>query len=473
MKKVKIITIILAIVLVTLIAFLGIYVQVQNRMENKVKDYSYAMDLEGSREIRLKVDTSTTTTVKDAEGNEVEDGENLTDDEITQNGYTKEETAKNSKEVLNVENYEKTKKIIEERLKGQNVQNYVIKMDEETGDIIIDIPENDQTDAIISNISSTGKFEILDTQTNEVLMNNDDIKTVNVMYGSSSSTGTSGTTVYLNIEFTKEGAKKLEEISSNYKTVEESSETTDETTEESTEETNAEKTITMKIDDEEIMSTSFDEPLKTGKMQLSIGQAATTQEALQTNVNQAATIATVLDTGKLPVVYTVDENKYILSDMQENQLQIVGYVVIAIVAIALVVMIIRYRVLGILGSISYIGLLAMFSILIKYTNVVLSLEGIFGALVIAVLNYIFVNSVLNKLKKEEKIQKSDVKETIKETYKSFFIKIVPICITIIAFCFISWEPISSFGMVMFWGIVLIAIYNYVITNTLLKIKADK
>ena len=109
MKKVKIITIILAIVLVTLIAFLGIYVQVQNRMENKVKDYSYAMDLEGSREIRLKVDTSTTTTVKDAEGNEVEDGENLTDDEITQNGYTKEETAKNSKEVLNVENYEKTK----------------------------------------------------------------------------------------------------------------------------------------------------------------------------------------------------------------------------------------------------------------------------------------------------------------------------------------------------------------------------
>ena len=228
MKKVKIITIILAIVLVTLIAFLGIYVQVQNRMENKVKDYSYAMDLEGSREIRLKVDTSTTTTVKDAEGNEVEDGENLTDDEITQNGYTKEETAKNSKEVLNVENYEKTKKIIEERLKGQNVQNYVIKMDEETGDIIIDIPENDQTDAIISNISSTGKFEILDTQTNEVLMNNDDIKTVNVMYGSSSSTGTSGTTVYLNIEFTKEGAKKLEEISSNYKTVEGSSETTDE-----------------------------------------------------------------------------------------------------------------------------------------------------------------------------------------------------------------------------------------------------
>ena len=38
MKKVKIITITLAIILITMIAFFGIYVPVQNRMENKVRD---------------------------------------------------------------------------------------------------------------------------------------------------------------------------------------------------------------------------------------------------------------------------------------------------------------------------------------------------------------------------------------------------------------------------------------------------
>ena len=37
MKKVKILTIILAIILISAIAFLGVYSQVQNRMENKVK----------------------------------------------------------------------------------------------------------------------------------------------------------------------------------------------------------------------------------------------------------------------------------------------------------------------------------------------------------------------------------------------------------------------------------------------------
>ena len=42
MKKIKITTIILAIILVTLVAFGGVYIKTQNRMENKVKDYDFA-----------------------------------------------------------------------------------------------------------------------------------------------------------------------------------------------------------------------------------------------------------------------------------------------------------------------------------------------------------------------------------------------------------------------------------------------
>jgi hypothetical protein len=100
-------------------------------------------------------------------------------------------------------------------------------------------------------------------------------------------------------------------------------------------------------------------------------------------------------------------------------------------------------------------------IVIRYTNVILSLEGIFGILIISVLNYIFITKLLaNKNKRIE-------------AYKEFFVKIVPIIILSIAFCFVSWTPISSFGMVMFWGIVLIALYNSIITNSLLKIKTGK
>jgi len=477
MRKIKILTITLAIVLVTMIAFWGIYVPTQNRMENKVKGYSYAMDLKGSRNIRLKVNTSSKTTIKDADGKKVEDTENLTDEQITEKGYTKEEIPVNAEEVKNEENYKKAKKIIEQRLKKLGVNNYTTKLDGQTGDILIEIAENDATDTIISNLGTTGKFEITDSETGEVLMNNEDIKLANVMYGSGSSsnaTTQSGTAVYLNIEFTKEGTKKLEEISNQYVKTEDTNDTENTENTENSEETatTTEKKISMKIDDEEIMSTSFDETIKTGKLQLSIGRSTTDTTTLQGYAAQASNMAIVLDTGKMPVSYTVEENQYVLSDITNVDIQIIGYVIAGIVAIALIVLIIRYKSMGLLGTIAYIGIISLFLLLIRYANVVLSIEGIFGIGIILILNYLFINQLLAKLKKE-KIDKVTVKNIVRKTYQEFFIKIIPICIAVITFCFMQWEPISSFGMVMFWGIALMAIYHFIITNNLLKIKASK
>ena len=71
------------------------------------------------------------------------------------------------------------------------------------------------------------------------------------------------------------------------------------------------------------------------------------------------------------------------------------------------------------------------------------------------------------------LNKEKINKIIKETYSQFFVSIIPICIAVITFCFMRWIPLSSFGMVMFWGITLIAIYNLIITGSLLKIKADK
>lgn len=132
MKKIKIGTILLAIVLVTMIAFFGVYVTVQNRMENQVKPNSYAMDLKGTRMIRLKVNTGTKTVLKDAQGNEVkEEGtEELTDEQIAEKGYTKEEIPVNKEEEKNVSNYRATQKVIEKRLAKVGLSNYIIKIEE-------------------------------------------------------------------------------------------------------------------------------------------------------------------------------------------------------------------------------------------------------------------------------------------------------------------------------------------------------
>ena len=195
MKTIKILTIILLIVLVSMVGFFGIYKQNKNQVSNIVKDYTYAMDINGARTIKLALNSE------------------------------------NSDETKTEENYNKAKKVIEKRLKKLDVQEYNISLNKATGEMIIEIPEDSNTDNVVSNLTTVGKFEIVDSETSEVLMNNDDIKSSSVLYNTTSS----GTSVYLEIAFNKDGKKKLEDISKTYVKSEDNS-TENNTVENATEE---------------------------------------------------------------------------------------------------------------------------------------------------------------------------------------------------------------------------------------------
>lgn len=475
MKAVKISTIILLIILVSMIGFLGIYKQNKNQMSNVVKDYSYSMAINGARNIELVINTDTTEVMKDSEGNIIEDA---TDEEIEQNGYVTEEVAVNSDEIKTVENYNKTKEIIEKRLKKLDVQEYNISLNTKIGEIIVEIPEDDKTDTIVSNINTVGKFEIIDSETGEVLLDNSNIKSSSVLYN----TETTGTSVYLEIAFNKEGKNKLEEISKTYVHEEDETASEDNTveenaTEEQDEDTATEETvgkeITMKVDDNEIMTTSFEEPITTGKIQLSVGSATTDTKTLQGYISQAQNMATVLDSGNLPIKYEIEKNQYILSDINEEQIRNIAVAIAVLGVIGIIVLIIKYKSKGLLAGISFIGLSAIYLLLVRYANVVISVESIFGIAIILILNFIFTFMLLDKIENNLKENKENaVNKATVETYKKFFDRIIPICIMVVAFCFIKWIPISSFGMISFWGLLMIAVYNVVITRYLLKVSVE-
>ena len=439
MKTIKILTIILLIILISMIGFFGIYKQNKNQMSDTVKGYSHSMALNGGRNIKLVLSTE-------------------------------------NEDLKTVENYNKSKTIIEKRLKKLGIEEYNISLNTKTGEIIVEIPEDSKTDSIVSNINTVGKFEIIDSDTEEVLLNNDDIKSTSVLYN----TSTSGTTVNLEIAFNKEGQKKLEEISKTYvheetedtdteensteeeikeKTTSEETTSEETTSEESKSEESTDKEITMKIDDKEIMTTHFDEPITTGKMKLLVGSTTTDTKQLQDYIEQAQNMAVVLDNGNLPLTYEIEKNQYILSDISEQQ---IGYLAIAISVIAvigIIALIIKYKTKGLLAGISYVGLAALYLLLIRYTNVLISIESIFGIILVLVLNFIFTAMLLEKAGED--------KSTL-EVYKKFFNRIMPIFIMSVVFCFIKWVPISSFGMITFWGILMIAIYNFIVTKYLLK-----
>lgn len=211
MKKnvgLKILTI-LVIIAICLISFVGIYKKDKGQMVSIIPDYKLSMNLAGSRTARLTNDV-TKEVIYDSEGNVATDGTN--EDGTLKDGYTKKDEKVNKEEVLTKENYELSKQIIEKRLKANNVSDYILRQNTEDGSIMVEISEDENTNNLISDLTYLGSFEIVDSETKEVLIDNSNIKSAKAVY----SDGNSGTTVYLSIEFNKEGTKKFEEITKTY-----------------------------------------------------------------------------------------------------------------------------------------------------------------------------------------------------------------------------------------------------------------
>ena len=53
------------------------------------------------------------------------------------------------------------------------------------------------------------------------------------------------------------------------------------------------------------------------------------------------------------------------------------------------------------------------------------------------------------------------------------LKMIPLFIIAIAFTFTKRTPANSFGMVMFWGLTLVILYNLTITKLLVKYGKQK
>ena len=79
-KILRNITKILAILIICLISFVGIYVQRANRMENIVKDFALTKDLEGYRQIIIEV--SDAVEVLSSEGKVIGNTDNYNDDAL-------------------------------------------------------------------------------------------------------------------------------------------------------------------------------------------------------------------------------------------------------------------------------------------------------------------------------------------------------------------------------------------------------
>lgn len=491
-KKIKLITEILAILVICLVSFLGVYKQNTNKMENQVKDYEFGKDLKGYRELVFEV--SDATEVTDSNGKVVGNTDNYTDSNIEAYSYQKTDKKVNPDEELKLENYEKAKSIIEDRLKNLQVEDYNISMDKDNGKIYLQIPEDNRADHTVSNLLQVANFAIKDSEDNsKVYITNEDLKNTAVGYDNTEE----GTTVYLQIEFNKEGKNKLKELSTGEYATKKS---TEENKTENNENTNTEdenaveaeakvstennekiensentenennkkaessqKKIILSIDNNDMITTSFNTPIENGIMKLSMNKATNDADSISNTLQSTSTIALLVNSGKMPLTYKISANNYINTDISQDMIQKVIYVIAIIVVIALILLILKYKSRGLIASIAYIGFVALYLLLVRYTNVAITIESIVAAVIMLAINYILICKLAKIDEKDEEIKDN----AYLNEFKSAIMKLIPIFIIAVVFSFIQWTKISTFGMFMFWGILLSVVYNYIVTREML------
>ncbi len=452
-ERLKIALAVCIILFIIVVGIGGIYVHEKGNWTNILPEYQFATDLKGYRSIGLKVSEATKEIEIEAE---VSTDTNTTTENTVAEEKDKEETNTtttqlvNPEEKRNVDNYLPSKKVVEERLQQISTDNYyTIRQDSYNGNIFIQMVDTEEADELAGLLAQQGQFRIVDSETKEELLNNSHIKDVKVGYSALET----GYAVYLNMEFTKEGAEKLKEISNIY--VQSSKQEGDSAVVTT-------KNIDLNIDDETIVTTYFGQEIANGVIQLSIGEETTSYEELQNYLMNATRMAVVLGNGEMPLAYEVDENAYngtYLTTEHVKAIFMAAGIVLGLLIIAMIVILKKKAVIGIL---SFVGYIAAFLLTLRFTNVYISLETMAGMVVATLLAYIAILKFLTMPKTEEKVQKQFL-----ETYKQVVLYMIPIAIIAITLCFAKWLPLYNFGMAIFWGIALVLAWNAIFTRIFL------
>lgn len=451
--------VVLLIVLVSLISFLGIHKRNLNTWKSILPDYQFSKELSEIRTFEISVDTSTKdkssdeNTAENTTGNTTENATNTVAEGTTENtdntanttdtnstNTTAEQVPVNDPAVLTKENYLKTKKIVENRLKDFGIADAEVTVNENNGKLAVSVPYEGTTDYSAALASQKGKIEIIDSETKEVLMGRSMIKKASAYYqqanNNDSTTATTDDTVSYNLgvklTFTSEGQKKLNELSKTY------IETTDENGETS------QKTITVQIDGEDKYITYFTPDGEYTELAIPLYRSvsADDMDTFNSDYKDCFVTQTILNNDEFPITYKLTSGSFIESDLGENFVKGLSIAGIVLLAIVIVLTIVKNKKDGFCASIIEIGYIAILLLIIRAASVSLTLSGILTIAIMAIVNYFLLLTFMKTEKAIDKLEK----------FGNFILTIIPFIITIVVFALGKEVNTQSIGSVGIWGI---------------------
>ena len=443
-KKITTVVIILVVGVLMFASFLGVKFKKneQGQKTDILPSLKLGMEFKTKRVITAKVDDTVTEIIKDAEGNIVEKEEGV---EYTEEaGYTTQQIASNEAALLNEKNFKKEKSIIEERFNKSGITEYFVDLDKTNGTITIEIPEDDKADQIEELIKNEGSLELWDGETLDSVFDERYLKKAEVVY----SQGDLQTGVFLQLEFNEEGTKKLQELSKIYVSTTEKQINEDGEEEEVTNS----KVVWVILNGAFLGPTEINNIMYNDKMMLTLGISNDNNE-IQTAIKNAQEEAILLNSGTSPITYNFT-SKTADASVNINTIFIYTIAIGLVFIIMFIYLVVKFKAVGFISVYFQIGFIGVLLLVLKLTNVTLTVEGMAGIVICMLLEYVFTYIVLTNMAKQEEAM-------YKKSNLTFFLNTIPIYIISVVFTFAPRAHISSFGMTIFWGIILIYVYNFI------------
>ncbi len=468
-KKLKIALYILIIVLISIVAFVGVYSKKAVSYENDLPDYLLTSDVKGKRITSFEIDSSTEEKIYDKDGNEVAS----IPTDANEEDYKKEQVKVNPDEILNKENYKKVESILNGRLKELGPSEYRVKLNEETGNFVIELPEGLDTNQIIQYLTLKGDFSITDSEDGTLLIGKSDVEKASVMYNVNES---GNVVVYLSIKFNKEGTKKLAEVSKNYMKIEDSSsentnsEENDNAEENSENEEEKQKQITMTLEGSEFLTTQFDNVISDGTLSLSVGQGSDLASVYD-YMQQTKVYAMLLNNDEMPIEYNVKTSEYIENTAVKDNLYVAIGVLIGICVIIAIYMIVKFRLNGVFADMTFVLTTALLLLMIRYTNTVVSIGSVIAMLALIAIETYFIFKILNSIKNDSSYE--NVSTVTYNVYLKNIDVIIVLLIIAVVFTFMSKVAVYSIGMTLFYGIISILASNLAFMRMMLLARYRK
>lgn len=427
--KLKVILAMLVVVLVSLVSFVGVY-----KGKSLLKEYSLGKDFKERKVVSFSVveDTTENTT---SETTEESQGEGESTEESSDNQST-EKTSEEVPEENKLEQYKTAKNILEKRLTAMKAEDFEIRLDEKTGSLVMEVP-TDMDNSYLSEIIAEGKIKVINQSTNETIIESNGFKSASARIDS---TTYSVPIITLTIKFTNEAKNTFKNINTNY---------TD------SEGNESEATFAFTVDDETLYSDTaqnFVNSAKNGALDLVLGQGDE-GEQLEDDYQSALVLVSIINNGEISTKYQFDSVKIVSSSINIKSIIIIACI---IGALMLIYAIFKFKSKGILPVISLVGLLATILLVLRYTNVKITVLTILGLAVIVIANYILILKTLGNNK------------TFKQNFIEMLNILIPCFIIAIVFCCSPYLQVASMGMTIFWGAITMFIYDVVITRILIN-----